>query len=288
MHPALSRALSSAVSRSAKPIGKVSAALAVSGGLVASFSLPASASSLSKQAKPAVAPAAAAPAAATPALDAVAVSTAASSRAAVVSPTFGEIGFTGVVKPRPKPAPAPVVLAESVAGVERAVAQPSRSTHRSSLAGTTSSPRHHANGDRASSAPAPQPGRVAAPAAQVPAPAPKAPSAPASSGVLGVAASLAGIPYVYGGTTPSGFDCSGYTQWVFAKLGKSLPRTAEAQRAAATSVSNPQPGDLVFFGAPAFHVGIYAGNGTMWDSPRTGKSTGQHSIWSSNVSYGRP
>ena len=53
-------------------------------------------------------------------------------------------------------------------------------------------------------------------------------------------------------------------------------------------MSNPQPGDLVFFGAPAFHVGIYAGNGTMWDSPRTGKSTGQHSIWSSNVSYGRP
>ena len=68
----------------------------------------------------------------------------------------------------------------------------------------------------------------------------------------------------------------------------SLPRTAEAQRAAATPVSNPQPGDLVFFGAPAFHVGIYAGNGMMWDSPRTGKATGQRSIWSSNVSYGRP
>jgi cell wall-associated NlpC family hydrolase len=279
-------ALSSALSRSAKPIGKVSAALAVSGGLVASFSLPASASPLSKQARPAVAPAAAAPAAAaTPALDAVAVSTAASSRAAVVSPTFGEIGFTGVVKPKPKPkpqpAPEPVVLAESVANVERAVAQPSRSMHRSRLGGTSSSPRHHASSHRASSAPAPQRRHVAAPA-------PQAPSAPASAGVLGTAASLAGISYVYGGTTPSGFDCSGYTQYVFAKAGRSLPRTAEAQRAAATPVSNPQPGDLVFFGAPAFHVGIYAGNGTMWDSPRTGKTTGKHSIWSSNVSYGRP
>jgi peptidoglycan DL-endopeptidase CwlO len=279
-------ALSSAVSRSAKPIGKVSAALAVSGGLLASFTLPASASPMSKQAKPAVAPApAAAPAAAAPALDAVAVSTATSSRAAVVSPTFGDIGFTGVVKPKPKPkptpAPEPVVLAESVANVERAVVQPSRSTHRSSLAGASSSTHHHAGSSRhhrASAAPAPHRRHVAAPA----------PRAGASSGVLGVAASLAGIPYVYGGTTPSGFDCSGYTQYVFAKVGRSLPRTAEAQRAASTPVSNPQPGDLVFFGAPAYHVGIYAGGGMMWDSPRTGKSTSKQTIWSSSVTYGRP
>ena len=78
---------------------------------------------------------------------------------------------------------------------------------------------------------------------------------------------------MYGGTTPAGFDCSGYTQWVFGKAGRSLPRTAEAQRQAATPVSDPQPGDLVFFGAPAFHVGIYAGGGMMYDSPRTGKAT---------------
>jgi peptidoglycan DL-endopeptidase CwlO len=279
-------ALSSAVARSARPIGKVSAALAVAGGLVASFALPASASPVNKQAEPAAAPA---PAAATPALDAVAVSTATSSRAAVVSPTFGEIGFTGVVKakpkprPRPEPAAEPVVLAASVANVERAVAQPSRSTHRSSLADTTSSTshratRHRPTRHRASSAPAPQRRHVV----------PPAPQAPASSGVLGVAAGLAGIPYVYGGTTPAGFDCSGFTRYVFAKAGKSLPRTAEGQRAAATPVSNPQPGDLVFFGAPAYHVGIYAGGGTMWDSPRTGKTTARHSIWSSNVTYGRP
>ena len=274
-------ALSSAVSRSAKPIGKVSAALAVSGGLIASFTLPASASPLSKQATRA----AAAPAAAAPALDAVAVSTATSSRAAVVSPTFGEIGFTGVVKPKPKPkpkpAPEPVVLAESVANVERAVVQPSRSTHRRSLAGASSSTHRHAGSSshhRASAAPAPHRRHVTAPA----------PRPAASSGVLGVAAGLAGIPYVYGGTTPSGFDCSGYTQYVFAKVGKSLPRTAEAQRVASTPVSDPQPGDLVFFGAPAYHVGIYAGGGMMWDSPRTGKSTSKQTIWSSSVTYGRP
>ena len=111
--------------------------------------------------------------------------------------------------------------------------------------------------------------------------------APASSGLLGIAAILAGIPYVYGGTTPSGFDCSGYTQYVFGRLGISLPRTAEAQRQAATSVATPQVGDLVFFGSPAYHVGIYAGNGMMWDSPRTGKDVALRSIFS-GATYGRP
>jgi len=249
-------ALSSALSRSTRPIGKASAVLAVSGGLVASFSLPASASPLTPQAKPAAAPAAA------PALEAVAVSTAVPSRAAVVSPRFGEIGFEGVVKPKPKPKPkpVPVVEVEQAVSAERASAadQPSRSSRRTSPVAADSGNDSGATQER-----------------------------PASSGVLGVAASLTGISYVYGGTTPAGFDCSGYTQWVFGKAGTSLPRTAEAQRQAATPVSDPQPGDLVFFGAPAFHVGIYAGGGMMYDSPRTGRTTGRHSIWSSNVTYGR-
>ena len=94
--------------------------------------------------------------------------------------------------------------------------------------------------------------------------------APRSSGVVGIAASLAGIYYVYGGSTPAGFDCSGYTQYVFGKAGISLPRTAEEQRQATTPVTNPQPGDLVFFGSPAHHVGIYAGDGMMWDAEQTG------------------
>jgi cell wall-associated NlpC family hydrolase len=236
--------------------------LAVSGGLVASFSLPASASPLTPQAKPAAKPAVA-PAAA-PALEAVAVSTAVPSRAAVVSPRFGEIGFEGVVKPKPKPkpkpVPVPVVEVEQAVSAERASVadQPSRSSRRTSPVAADSGNGSGATQER-----------------------------PASSGVLGIAASLTGISYVYGGTTPSGFDCSGYTQWVFGKAGKRLPRTAEAQRQAATPVSDPQPGDLVFFGAPAFHVGIYAGGGMMYDSPRTGKATAKRSIWSSSVTYGR-
>nr|WP_206071127.1 C40 family peptidase [Knoellia sp. DB2414S] len=95
--------------------------------------------------------------------------------------------------------------------------------------------------------------------------------------------------YYYGGTSPqTGFDCSGFTQYVFAKVGISLPRTAEQQRQFVTPVSDPQPGDLVFFGAPAYHMGIYAGNGKMWDSPRTGKAVALRDIWSSSVTYGRP
>ena len=74
-----------------------------------------------------------------------------------------------------------------------------------------------------------------------------------------------GIPYVYGGTTTSGLDCSGYTRLVYSDLGINLPRTSSAQYAQGTSVakSKLQVGDLVFFntsGAGVSHVGIYIGN----------------------------
>ena len=107
------------------------------------------------------------------------------------------------------------------------------------------------------------------------------------SGLLVTAASLVGTPYRWGGTTPSGFDCSGFTTYVFAKHGVSLPRTAEQQRQAATRVSSPQVGDLVFFGAPAWHVGIYAGDGMMYDSGSSGSTVTKRAIWTSSVTYGR-
>ncbi len=118
-----------------------------------------------------------------------------------------------------------------------------------------------------------------------PKPAPK----PASNGsIISIAASLTGIPYRYGGTSTSGVDCSGYTQMVYKRAGISIPRTAEAQRRAAKKVSNPQPGDLIFFGYPAYHTGIYAGGGMMYDAGRTGSVTSYRKIWtSSGVSYGR-
>ena len=75
-----------------------------------------------------------------------------------------------------------------------------------------------------------------------------------------------GVPYVYGGTTPSGFDCSGFTRWVYEHaLGIDLPRTAAEQSALGKSVSMDKlkPGDLLFWGSGSgvYHVGIYAGDG---------------------------
>ena len=114
-----------------------------------------------------------------------------------------------------------------------------------------------------------------------------APAVSTGQKIVDAARSQIGTPYVWGGDRPGGFDCSGLTSWAYQQVGKSIPRTAAAQQRATRRVSSPQPGDLVFFGSPAFHVGIYAGGGMMYDSPRTGRTTGLHKIWSKNVSYGR-
>lgn len=110
-----------------------------------------------------------------------------------------------------------------------------------------------------------------------------------SSSVVEIAKKYMGTPYQYGGSSPSeGFDCSGLTSYVFAQVGKDLPRTARAQQAAATPVSSPQPGDLVFYGYPAYHVGIYAGGGKMIDSPKPGTTVTYRDVYQPEVSgYGR-
>ena len=89
------------------------------------------------------------------------------------------------------------------------------------------------------------------------------------SAAASIALRYLGVPYVYGGASPSGFDCSGLVMYVYAQLGISLPHYTVAQWNATQPVSSPQPGDLVFFDGLG-HVGIYIGNGQMVDAPHTG------------------
>lgn len=74
---------------------------------------------------------------------------------------------------------------------------------------------------------------------------------------------------------------------MFAQVGISLPRTASAQQAMAIPVSSPQPGDLVFYGSPAYHIGIYAGNGMMYDSGKPGIPSQLRPVFGGVTGYGR-
>lgn len=110
--------------------------------------------------------------------------------------------------------------------------------------------------------------------------------------MIAVAARYVGVSYRYGGTTPRGFDCSGYTQYVFGQLGVRIPRTADQQYDAVTRISSSQTraGDLVFFlgSGGAYHVGIYAGGGMLYDAGRSGQVITKRDIWSADIAFGRP
>lgn len=109
------------------------------------------------------------------------------------------------------------------------------------------------------------------------------PPLPASGGArAAVAAGYAklGTPYQWGGSGPGSFDCSGFTAWAWRAAGVSLPHSSRAQYAATKRVARDdlQPGDLVFFGSPIHHVGMYVGGGNMLDASTYGRPVAVRSI----------
>lgn len=109
-----------------------------------------------------------------------------------------------------------------------------------------------------------------------PAPKPKPVEKSSSQKAVDFAKSRQGTPYVYGGTTDAGYDCSGFTQAAYRSAGVNIPRTAAEQASYGRSVSRAelQPGDLVFYGyngpASSYHAAMYVGNGQVIHSPQSG------------------
>jgi cell wall-associated NlpC family hydrolase len=108
---------------------------------------------------------------------------------------------------------------------------------------------------------------------------------PSPSGNASIAVSTAeaqlGKPYVYAASGPDSFDCSGLTMYAWAAAGVAMPHNAEMQYNSFPHVpmDQLQPGDLVFYGSPIHHVGMFVGNGTMIEAPYTGVDVRYHTIY---------
>ena len=106
--------------------------------------------------------------------------------------------------------------------------------------------------------------------------------------VFSTALQYRGVPYVFGGADPSGFDCSGFIMFVYAQYGVSLPHSVHAQDGIGTPISpaDAQPGDVVVFNDDS-HDGFYAGNGMILHAPYPGASVRVQKIWTQDVHFVR-
>jgi cell wall-associated NlpC family hydrolase len=185
------------------------------------------------------------------------VTVAGDAKVSVESVTIEKVDEVVTPAPEPEPEPEPVVVEEDEEEAEPA----SRSGARAEVA----------------------PAEEAEPAVEAKAEV-SVPDSAIGSTIISIASRYVGVPYVYGGSSPSGFDCSGFTWYVYQQAGISIPRSSSEQRYAGTVVprSQAQPGDIIW--TPG-HIGLYAGGNTQIDAPRPGKTIQFRNIWQSNPTF---
>ena len=112
-------------------------------------------------------------------------------------------------------------------------------------------------------------------------------------GLIGYAKKFLGVPYVWGGTSPTGFDCSGFVQYVYGHMGVDLPRISADQARAGKriDIGSLRPGDLVAWDNSsrnngADHIAIYIGNGLIIEAPRPGRSVQISHLYDTSVAWG--